>query len=395
MSDPVSAPPPPSAARPVAAPGRTGTRSPGWVLGRVAGAPVVLAPSSVVAALVLAVVFLPVVGSQFPGLGVGAYGIALVFTVLLFASVLVHELAHGFVARSRGQQPHEFVLTLWGGHTSFGGASPTPLTSALVAVAGPAANLVLAGVGFAGASLVAPGGVADLLLWGLGVANAFVALFNLLPGLPLDGGRVVEAAVWGAVHDRSTGTRVAAWAGVVLAVGVPVWVLGGPLLRGERPSLLGAVWSCLLGAHLFQGARDALAADRWERRRDALRLEAVVRPAVTVPAGASVAHAVGTAAAAGAGEIVVLDEAGRPVGRVRRPDALAVPPAAAATTPVSAVTAALPAGAAVDGRLAGPALMRALVAACEHSDVAVAVVDGRVVGLVSAVDVVAHLRART
>ena len=98
-------------------------RTSGWVIGRVAGAPIILAPSWLLAAVVLTFLFAPTVRSWSPDLGGRVYVVAAVFVVLLFASVLVHELAHGLVARARGQQPREFVLTLWGGHTTFGVAA--------------------------------------------------------------------------------------------------------------------------------------------------------------------------------------------------------------------------------------------------------------------------------
>ncbi|WP_240674826.1 site-2 protease family protein [Cellulomonas endophytica] len=384
---PVVPPRPPLPERPAP----TGTK--GWRVGRVAGAPVVVAPSSLVAAVVLAFAFLPVV-QQVPDLRVAAYLVALAVVVLLFASVLVHELAHGLVARARGQQPQEFVLTLWGGHTSFSGESSTPGTSALVAAAGPAANLVLAGLGALAAGVLDLEGSAGLLVTGLAAANLLVALFNLLPGLPLDGGRVLEAAVWAARRDRHLGTRVAGRAGLVLAVGVPVAVLGEALAQGRPPSFLSVAWSGLLGAYLFTSARAALAGERWARARDGLRLEQVLRTAVAVPAGSSVTAVVAAARAAAAEEVVVLGEDGGPASTVVREAASGVPPEAAPATPVGAVSAPLPPEAVVDARLAGPHLLAALAAACRRSPLAVAVLDGRVVGVVRAADVVALLRGR-
>ena len=94
------------------------------MIGRAVGAPIILAPSWLIAAVVLTLIFAPTIRAR-ADLGPLVYVVALAFVVLLFASVLVHELAHGLMARARGQQPREFVLTLWGGHTAFGGATPT------------------------------------------------------------------------------------------------------------------------------------------------------------------------------------------------------------------------------------------------------------------------------
>jgi len=363
------------------------------VLGHVAGAPVVLAPSWLLAAVVLTLVFAPSVRTWTGGGGALPYVVALVFVVLLFASVLVHELAHGLVAKARGQQPHAFVLTLWGGHTTFGGAAPTPGTSALVAVVGPVANLVLAGAFL----LVADHGVPDAtllqtVLYAGAVANGFVGLFNLVPGLPLDGGRILEAAVWAVTRDRHRGSVVAGWTGRVVAVGVVLVVLVRPWTTGATPSLVTVVWAALIGAFLWSGASAAVRAGRSGRAVEALTLHTVGRPAVVVGAQASLAQARAVAAAAQTAEVVVLAPDGRPAAYVDTEAATRVPADLAATTNVVAVSTPLPVGAVVDGALTGDALLRALSAASANGPVIAALVDGRVVALVRTSDVVAALR---
>ncbi|UZN01599.1 site-2 protease family protein [Cellulomonas sp. S1-8] len=369
-------------------------RPSGWVLGHVAGAPVVLAPSWLLAAVVLTLVFAPSVRTWTGGGGALPYVVALVFVVLLFASVLVHELAHGLVAKARGQQPHAFVLTLWGGHTTFGGAAPTPATSALVAVVGPVANLVLAGGFLLVALQVAPeGSLLRTVLVAGAVANGFVGLFNLVPGLPLDGGRILEAGVWAATGDRHRGSIVAGWTGRVVAVGVVVAVLVRPWLAGRSPDLVSVVWAALIGAFLWSGASAAVRAGRSGRAVEALTLQRVGRPAVVVGAQASLAQAQATAAAAQTAEVVVLAPDGRPAAYVDTEAAARVPADLAGTTNVVAVSTPLPVGAVVDGSLTGDALLRALSAASAHGPVIAAVVAGRVVALVRTGDVVAALRA--
>lgn len=370
-------------------------RPSGWVLGHVAGAPVVLAPSWLLAAVVLTLVFAPSVQAWTGSGGALPYVVALVFVVLLFASVLVHELAHGLVARARGQQPHAFVLTLWGGHTTFGGAAATPATSALVAVVGPVANLVLAGAFWLAADhAVADGTLLQTLLRAGALANGFVGMFNLVPGLPLDGGRILEAAVWAGTGDRHRGAVVAGWTGRVVAVGVVLVALARPLLAGTSPSLGSVAWSALIGAFLWSGASAAVRGGRTGRAVDALTLQRVGRPAVVVGAQSSLAVARATAAAAQAEQVVVLAPDGRPVAYVDTEAAARVPADLAGTTNVVAVSTPLPVGAVVDGALTGDALLRALSAASEHSPVVAALVDGRVVALVRTSDVVAALRPR-
>lgn len=366
----------------------------GWTVGRVAGAPIILTPSMLVLAVVLTLVVTPSIRSQAPELGGGIYLVAAAFVVLLLVSVLVHEIAHGVVARARGQQPFEFVLTLWGGHTSFGGLAPTPATNALVAIVGPLANLVLAAACFGLARVVDPWSVAALLLYSGAVTNGFVAVFNLLPGLPLDGGRVLEAAVWAATGDRHRGTVAAAWVGRAVAVAVVAWVLAVPVVEGRAPDLFSVVWGVLIGGFLWSGASASLRGAQHGRAAEALSIDAVGTRAVAVSHTQSVAEAGAAAAAAGAAEVVLLSPDGRPAAYVDRASAAAVPPAQQPTTPVTSVSVALPVGAVVDASLSGRALLEALAGAMQLSPVVVGLVDGRVVALVRMPDVVRALDPR-
>lgn len=357
------------------------------------GAPVVLAPSWLLAAVVLTVLFAPTVRSRFPQLGGFTYVVALVFVVLLFASVLLHELAHGFVARSRGQRPREFVLTIWGGHTSFDGAAPTPLTNALVGVAGPLANVVVAALAWAVAQAVPAASLSALLLYAAAFANAFVAVFNLIPGLPLDGGRVLEAIVWAVTRDQHRGTIVAGWAGRLVAVGVLAATLVLPLVDGRSPDLVSVVWSALIGAFLWSGASAAISGGRSQRAVAGLSLDAVGSRAVPVAHTSTVAAARASAAAAGAHDIVLLSPDGRPAAYVDLAALAAVPAEVAGTTPVTAVAVPLPGGAVVDGSRSGRALLDELARAGGLSPVVVALVDGRVHALVRVQDVVTAIRS--
>ncbi len=370
---------------------RGGTR--GWVVGRAAGAPIIITPSWVLAAVVLTSLFAPTVQARAPELGVGTYVVAFGFVVLLFVSVLVHELAHGLVAQARGQTVQEFAITLWGGHTAFGGAAPTPATSALVAVVGPVANLVIAGLCWVGGQAAAPDGLAGLLLYAGAFSNGFVAIFNLVPGLPLDGGRVLEAAVWRITGDRHRGTIVAGWAGRVVAVGVVLWALGLPLLAGRSPDVVTVVWTALIGAFLWSGAGAAIRGGHTGRAVGQITVASVGTRATTVPATAMLADADRARSTVGAQDVVLLAPDGRAAAYVDRAAADAVPPADRAHTPVTAVAVLLPVGAWVDARLAGVELVRAIGAATQRTPVVVAVDGGRVTALVKAVDVVAALRA--
>jgi Zn-dependent protease len=184
-----------------------------------------------------------------PGLaGVAAVGLSTVFALAFFGCVLVHELAHALVARAVGVPTDEIRLFVFGGVARIAGEPADPGAEALVAMAGPLASVTLAGL-LDLASWQAGGPAGDLLAW-LFVGNLVVAGFNLLPGFPLDGGRVARALVWRLTGRRQLATRVTALLGRALAA---VLVLGGAgaALWQQTPRWLPQV---VLGLFLWQAA---------------------------------------------------------------------------------------------------------------------------------------------
>ncbi len=354
-------------AGPMTAPSPTRPRSSGWVLGHVGGSPVVLAPSWLLVALVLTVLFLPTVRAGAPGLGTAAtVAAAAGLPVLLAISVFLHELGHGLTARRLGIPVTEYVITFWGGHTQFDRELRTPGVSALVAVAGPAVNAALGWLSWWAA--VRTSGVPGLLLAASAVANGFVAAFNLLPGLPLDGGRVLEAAVWKATGDRTRGLVVAAWAGRVIAVTCAVVGLGWPLLVGSRPTLAAVATVLLVAAFLWTGAGQTLKAVRSRQAAARVDLIALAGPALVVPLAAPVT--VLDQVPAGGAAVVVVDGAGRPVAIVDPVAAAQVPTHLRASTGVVAVSRPLPPVAVVPP-LTGQAAVAAMTSLQHASPVAV------------------------
>lgn len=363
------------------------------MIGRAAGAPIILTPTWPLAAVVLTLVFAPTVDAWAPRLGAGSYVVAFGFVVLLFGSVLIHELAHGLVARARGQHVEEFALTVWGGHTTFSGPAPTAATSALVAVVGPLANLALALVFWLAAQAAPGGGLLALLLFAGAISNGFVGLFNLVPGLPLDGGQILQAGVWQVTGDRHKGAVAAGWAGRVVAIGVLLWALVVPVAQGRQGDLFSVVWAALIGAFLWSGASAAIASGRTGRSLDRLTVESVGRRATWVSADATLADVDRARGLAQVDEVVVLSPDGRPAAYVDQAAAAAVPPAHRAVTPVTAVAVVIPVGAVVDARLRGADLVRAVGQVTRASGVVAAVQDGRVTAIVRAADVIAALRS--
>ncbi len=159
------------------------------------------------------------------------WGIAALAALLFFASVLAHELAHSLIAKSRGIPVRSIVLHLFGGVSNIQREPESPSSEFLMAVVGPASSMVIGGVLLWAAVIVAgPSGtlanptemieglspVLTLLLW-LGSVNVTVGLFNLIPGFPLDGGRIVRSLFWAITDDLRRATRWASWIGQGIA----------------------------------------------------------------------------------------------------------------------------------------------------------------------------------
>lgn len=240
------------------------------------------------------------------------WGVALAAAALFFVSILLHELSHALVAKAFGIPVNRITLFLFGGIANIEHDPDSPKKEALMAVVGPATSIGL-GIGFSvlGALLLgarlgtdvdpatavrAMGPVTTLLFW-LGPVNVLLGLFNMLPGFPLDGGRVLRAALWAATHDLRKATR---WAsrvgqgfglflitiGIAMAFGFALPVLGGGLING--------LWLAFIGWFL-NGA--AAASYRQLVIREALEdvpLARLMRRTLppAVPASASIAELV-------------------------------------------------------------------------------------------------------
>jgi Zn-dependent protease len=177
--------------------------------------------------------------------------VAIVMVVLFFMSVLIHELSHSILARSKGIPVQGITLFIFGGVSRLSREPNRPLTEASVAIVGPVTSLLLAGVFggvwyLLGASDSGLGVVLFLLAWG----NLTLGVFNILPGYPLDGGRVLRAIVWGLTGNRRRGTYVATRAGQAIG---GLTVLTG-VAMGVFGSILDGVWIAIVGAFLFSVA---------------------------------------------------------------------------------------------------------------------------------------------
>lgn len=189
---------------------------------------------------------------QNPGLGDGTYwSMAVAAAVLFFTSLLLHELGHALQARREGMEIEGITLWLFGGVAQFRGMFPSAGAEFRIAIAGPLVSLVL-GAGFVGLALAITGvdALDGIAAW-LGIMNLALLVFNLLPALPLDGGRVLRSALWALRSDFAWATRVAAAIGrafgaLMIAGGLAIGFFSGDATNG--------LWFAILGWFLFGAA---------------------------------------------------------------------------------------------------------------------------------------------
>jgi Zn-dependent protease len=321
----------------------------------------------------------PVLQSNNPRLGLTAFFVAFAYALLLLISVLAHELAHALTAKLFHWPTEKIVLNLWGGHTQFESFTASPGRSVLVAMAGPAANFVLAGAGWLPLAYGDLSGVADILANIFVWANLLIGIFNVLPGLPLDGGRLVESAVWKATGSQEKGTIAAGWAGRIIVIGLALWFIVLPLISGARPDISFTLITALVGSFLWMGASASIQQARLRGRLYLVDAAALSEPAVGLPETATVADFLDRAPA-GKPTVVLCDRDGRPVGIVDAAAAATVPAALAAATTLTAVSYPLGAGAYVPEWSKGQELVQYL-AQLEGKEYAVVDREGAVTGL--------------
>ncbi len=182
---------------------------------------------------------------------VGAYVAGFLLALLLFASVLAHELGHSLVARSQGITVNSIKLFLFGGIASIESESKTPGAAFQVAIAGPAVSFALF---FALSTLNQFGNlppIASGVIGSVAITNLVLALFNLIPGLPLDGGQIFKAAVWKATKSRAKGVRWAAKSGQILGSAAIAFSLLGFFVTSD----FGLLWPALIGLFILRNAK--------------------------------------------------------------------------------------------------------------------------------------------
>ena len=196
---------------------------------------------------------------------VEVWTVACVYTLLFFASILLHELAHSIVAKLHGIPVQSITLWLFGGVAHLTKSADRPRTEALISIVGPGVNLVIGAALFVYLYIV---GASNEYVEVLGAyllgANAILAIFNLMPGLPLDGGQLVRSTVWAVTNSRERGTVYASLGGCGVAILV---CAGGVSLIYFMGQWLSGIW---LGFIVFWMLQTAIASYRAARTREAI-----------------------------------------------------------------------------------------------------------------------------
>ena len=299
---------------------------------RVAGIPVRIDPSWVIVfgliSWSLAAGYFPRV---LPDVSVGAAWLhGVVAALLLFVSVFLHELSHALVALEHGVPVSGIRLHVFGGVSEMEAEPPTPRAELMIAAIGPLTSFVIAGLCYGlGRALDGPPWVAALTGY-LAVVNFIVGIFNLVPGFPLDGGRVLRALLWWGSGRQQWATLWASRAGIAWRRRPNPSRAGSHCVndRLTRIGYPGGLWFVFIGMFLYQAARASRALVDIRARLEPLRVAdvmAAAEPADAPPladavaAEASAWHAFLKLGRAGAGRLAVVD-GGRVVGVVSRRD---------------------------------------------------------------------------
>jgi Zn-dependent protease/CBS domain-containing protein len=253
--------------------------------------------------------------------------------VLMFASVLVHELAHSFVARARGLNAKSITLFIFGGVSNLSGEAKEASTEFLVAIVGPLTSFALGAIFFALSWAVHEVHL-DLVVSYLFIINVALGIFNLIPGFPLDGGRVLRAILWGTTGNLRRATEWAANVGKLVAYLMFAYAVF--LLLNDQ--IIGGVWTGAIAWFLHNAASTSVQQLVFEQRLKRVKALDILRPdETTVPPEMTVRELVDRYILPSNRRAVPVAEDGKLIGIVTISDIANIPPESRAITPIGQV----------------------------------------------------------
>jgi Zn-dependent protease len=360
-------------------------------LGKFRGVPVLIAPSWALIGLLLTLVYGPLINQTVDRISSSsAYLAAFGFSLLFGLCVLAHELGHTTISLALGHPVRRVVLFLLGGVSEIEGEPERARDEMLIAIAGPAVSAAISAAAWLGYRATPDGSLSHVLLALLFWSNLVVAGFNLLPGLPLDGGRLVRAAAWGFGATPLTATKVAAWSGRVLAVLVG---LSGFAVYDGGWAAPATVLSVVMGVYLWAGATQSLRyADLYSRLHD-VTVAGLLRKGVLLPSDVSVAEALRRAWDGEARGVVLVDSGDHPSAIVEEARMGAIPPERRPWTQAAEVARPLEPGLILPLELGGHALLNRMRETPAHEYL---VIDaaGAPAGIVSTIDFARQLQGK-
>jgi Zn-dependent protease len=355
----------------------------GLMVARPFGIPVYISPYWFLVAALLVVVYAGTLDNQFTPAR-DRYIVATAFVILLYVSVLVHELSHCVVARAFRLPVRRVLLYPLGGFSEIEKEPPTPAQEFLVSAAGPAVSLALAAIAFGLTGLIHQH-LPHVLIDQLFRANLLVGIFNLLPGLPLDGGRIFRAGIWRVTGKPAQATIVAAWAGRVLAIlmiGIPVALSGTSIQALTSYSWL---WVAVIAAFIWIQSGQAIRSAKVRERLPGLQARTLARRAIPIPASLPLAEAIRRADAAQARALVVVDHQSTPIAIVNETAVMATPEQRRPWIEAGTLARTLDPGIVLSADLSGMALLEA-VQRTPASEYLLIEPSGEVFGVLAATD---------
>ncbi len=330
----------------------------GIVVARPFGVPVYISPYWFLVAAFVVVFYAGSLPQSVQPSGV-RYAVAAAFVVLLYASVLVHELSHCVVARAFKLTVRRIQLYPLGGFSEIEQEPPTPAKEFGVSVVGPLTSIALAACGLGLNAALNLGGIPRVLIDQLILANLVVGIFNLLPGLPLDGGRMLRAGVWKITRRPGTATIATAWSGRALAV---LLVIVPVALLGSRLSLTSTyvLWLAVIAVFMWVSSGQAIRAARVRDRLPALQARLLARRAIPIPGNVPLAEAIRRADEAHARALVIIDHESTPIAIVNETAVMATPQQRRPWIEVGSLARAIEPGLVLSADLSGMALIEAV-----------------------------------